>query len=115
MKSRGIACLLAIFLGGIGIHRFYLNRPISGVIYLLFCWTLIPSLVAFLEGLTFLTFTDSEFNSKYADKNYMHTSLVTSETSSIDSLVKLSALYEKDLLTKEEFEAKKTQLLKNVS
>lgn len=54
--SRGLAIVLAWFFGGLGIHRFYLGQPIVGLLYLLFCWTLIPSIVAFLEGLVW-TFT----------------------------------------------------------
>jgi TM2 domain-containing membrane protein YozV len=34
-KSQLIALLLCIFLGGFGIHRFYLGHPVMGVIYLL--------------------------------------------------------------------------------
>lgn len=49
IKSQSIATLLAAFLGGIGIHRFYLEKYISGVFYILFCWTGIPSLIAFFE------------------------------------------------------------------
>ena len=35
MKSRGIAILLCIFLGGLGIHLFYLGRIGWGIVYLL--------------------------------------------------------------------------------
>ena len=35
MKSTLVAYLLLLFLGGLGIHRFYLGRPISGIFYLL--------------------------------------------------------------------------------
>ena len=35
MKSTVVAYLLWFFLGGLGIHRFYLGRPISGIFYLL--------------------------------------------------------------------------------
>jgi TM2 domain-containing membrane protein YozV len=38
--------LLAWFLGGLGVHHFYANKPVSGILSLLFCWTLIPSLIA---------------------------------------------------------------------
>ena len=35
MKSTLVAYLLLLFLGGLGIHRFYLGRPVSGIFYLL--------------------------------------------------------------------------------
>ena len=43
--------ILALFLGGIGIHKFYANRTAAGIIYLLFCWTFIPALIAFIEAI----------------------------------------------------------------
>lgn len=42
-------CLLAFLLGGLGIHKFYANKIVTGVLYLLFCWTCIPMLIAFIE------------------------------------------------------------------
>ena len=44
-KSRSTAVVLALLLGGIGAHKFYLNRPIWGVIYVLFLWTYIPAIL----------------------------------------------------------------------
>lgn len=63
-KNKVIAGLLAIFLGGFGIHRFYLGQW-WGVFYLLFCWTLIPSVVAFIEGIVFLVSSDDRWEAKY--------------------------------------------------
>lgn len=42
-------CLFAAFLGGIGAHKFYAGKIAEGIIYLLFCWTFIPSFIAFIE------------------------------------------------------------------
>lgn len=42
-------CLLAFFLGGIGIHKFYAGKTSSGILYLIFCWTFIPSFIALIE------------------------------------------------------------------
>ena len=38
--------LLAIFLGGIGAHDFYVGKPVTGVIKLIFCWTGIPTIIS---------------------------------------------------------------------
>ena len=61
-KSRSIAIVFALFLGGIGAHRFYMNRPFSGVMYLLFCWTFIPALLSILEIIGYLCISDEDFN-----------------------------------------------------
>ncbi|MEI6541489.1 MAG: NINE protein [Planctomycetota bacterium] len=55
-----------MLLGGIGAHHFYLGRPILGVIYLLFCWTFIPALIAFIEGLVLLCTSDKAFAQRYS-------------------------------------------------
>ncbi|MBQ8531067.1 MAG: TM2 domain-containing protein [Parabacteroides sp.] len=65
MKNKTTAALLAIFVGGLGVHKFYLKKTFQGIIYLLFCWTCIPAIVACIEGVLFLLSTESEFNQKY--------------------------------------------------
>jgi len=57
--------LLALFLGGFGIHRFYLGQPGLGILYLLFFWTFIPAMVAFVEALVFFFSSDAAFDAKY--------------------------------------------------
>ena len=53
-------------LGGIGLHKFYLNSPGWGVVYLLFCWTFIPAIIGFIEGLVYLSMSDQNFQREYA-------------------------------------------------
>ncbi|MEO5339975.1 MAG: TM2 domain-containing protein [Magnetococcus sp. MYC-9] len=48
-KSQTVAAVLCLFLGGMGGHRFYLGPTWLGVVYLLLCWTGIPSLIAMVE------------------------------------------------------------------
>ncbi|WP_027399790.1 TM2 domain-containing protein [Anaerovorax odorimutans] len=53
--------LLAIFLGSLGIHKFYSGKTGLGILYLLFCWTFIPGLIGFIEGILAI-FKDPDAN-----------------------------------------------------
>jgi TM2 domain-containing membrane protein YozV len=48
-KDEVLGILLALFLGGLGIHHFYLRRDGLGILYLLFSWTGIPMMIAWIE------------------------------------------------------------------
>ena len=65
-RSRVPAALFALFLGGIGMHKFYLGKAGQGILYLLFCWMLFPSVIAFFEGIYYLTLSDEVFAEKYS-------------------------------------------------
>lgn len=43
--------LFALFLGSFGVHKFYAGRIGTAIVYLLFCWTYIPGIIAFVEGI----------------------------------------------------------------
>lgn len=73
-KSKVAAGLLAILLGGLGIHKFYLGYPGAGIIMLLlFIFgfillalpTIIISVIALVEGIIYLTKSDEEFYETY--------------------------------------------------
>lgn len=77
-KNKTTAGLLAIFLGGLGLHKFYLGFTGPGLVYLLvntigwaITWMLlfIPNIVlfimAFIEGIIYLTQADEGFEQKY--------------------------------------------------
>ena len=65
MKDKTAAGLLALFLGGLGAHRFYLGQTRLGVIYLIFCWTYIPMLIGFVDAVIFFIRSDADFDAKY--------------------------------------------------
>ena len=64
-KNRVAAALFALLLGGLGIHKFYLGRVGQGILYLIFCWTFIPTIIGFIEGIIYLTMSDQAFEAKY--------------------------------------------------
>ena len=64
-KNRTTAAILAFLLGGIGGHKFYLARVGSGFLYLIFCWTFIPGIIALIEGIYYLTMSDQDFARKF--------------------------------------------------
>lgn len=64
-KNKVIAGVLALLLGGLGIHKFYLGQTTMGILYLLFFWTTIPMWIGFVEGILLLLMNDADFNRKY--------------------------------------------------
>lgn len=64
-KNKNIAWTLAFFLGWLGLHKFYLEKNLLGVIYLVFIWTWIPSILWLIEWIMFWSMKQDEF-----DKNY---------------------------------------------
>lgn len=69
MKDKSIAAILALFLGGFGIHRFYLNQPVLGILYLIFCWTFIPAFIGLIDFICFLAMSKNSFDLKYNSNN----------------------------------------------
>jgi TM2 domain-containing membrane protein YozV len=47
-KTDSAAILFALFLGGLGAHRFYL-KDMLGIVYVIFVWTFIPMIVSLIE------------------------------------------------------------------
>jgi TM2 domain-containing membrane protein YozV len=48
-RDEVVGILLALFLGGFGIHHFYLRRTGLGILYCCFFWSGIPAILGFIE------------------------------------------------------------------
>ena len=72
-RNKTVAGLLAIFLGGFGVHYFYLGMFVKGILSLIFCWTFIPGLIGFIEGIIALTRRDDGYGNipVYDDKYFV--------------------------------------------
>lgn len=70
--DRVTASVLAILLGGLGIHRFYLGETALGILDILFCWTGIPSLVALIDGIVWLFESDEVFYRGWLARNDLY-------------------------------------------
>jgi TM2 domain-containing membrane protein YozV len=65
LRNKTTAALLALLLGGIGAHKFYLGRGGLGILYLIFCWTFIPAVIGFIEAIMLFSMSDADFDLKY--------------------------------------------------
>lgn len=64
--SKSTLILLTFFFGGLGIHKLYLGKKLQALLCFLFCWTFVPSIIAFVELITYLIASEDELDRKYA-------------------------------------------------
>lgn len=114
MRNKVVAALLAFFLGGFGIHKFYLGENVAGIIYLLFFWTLIPGLIAFFDFLGLLLMSDRAFEVKYNGAvagDIPGARYYESSRDKAATLGELKKLYDAGIITAEEYEQKRRKFL----
>ena len=63
-KSHVAAGILALVLGGFGVHRFYMGQWKLGLLYIAFSWTFIPGLIGFIEGIVTLVQGEEQFQNR---------------------------------------------------
>ncbi|MBC2250614.1 TM2 domain-containing protein [Listeria sp. FSL L7-0123] len=51
LVNKWVYVALALLLGTFGAHKFLAGKNGQGVLYVVFCWTGIPSIVSFIEGI----------------------------------------------------------------
>ncbi len=65
-SKRVMAGILALLLGWIGIHKFYLGYTTAGLVYIvLFCFTGLSWVFGIVDGIIYLTKSDEEFIETY--------------------------------------------------
>lgn len=72
-KSRGVAGLLALILGGIGLHYFYMGKTNAGVLFLLVAilscgaFGVVTHVISIIQGVLFFTSSQEEFESRWVN------------------------------------------------
>lgn len=68
-KSRGIAALLAIFIGGLGVQYFYLGKITGGLLTILLTFVTcgIWDIITLIQGIMMLCMDNRTFRQKYVD------------------------------------------------
>lgn len=129
MKNKTTAGILALLLGGLGAHKFYLGRIFQGLLYFIFCWTFIPALIALIEGIWYLTMSDADFNARFNPAwavlaatpqaqnivvnvaNHANSPVQAAAMDITDRIRSLLDLKNAGALTEEEFQSQKQRLL----
>ena len=47
--KKSMYIMLCLFLGGLGIHKFYAGEWFQGLLYVTFCWTWLPAILALFD------------------------------------------------------------------
>ncbi|HHH50141.1 MAG TPA: NINE protein [Saprospiraceae bacterium] len=81
MKDKNVAAILAFFLGGFGIHRFYLGQIGLGIFYILFFW--ISWFIGFIDFIVLLAMDQKEFDFKY-NRNFIRPDYLRSTDTDFD-------------------------------
>ena len=61
------AGVLGILLGDFGVQHFYTGQIGRGILDILFCWTGIPAIIGFVEGIIWLCEDEARFESKFCN------------------------------------------------
>lgn len=66
-KTKIVAGLLGLFLGGFGVHHFYLGSTTAGIICIAATWLTCGAggILPFIEAIMLLIMSDADFDKKY--------------------------------------------------
>ena len=60
-SKKTVAGILAILIGGLGVHKFYLGYTMAGILQILLSCVGVGGIIGLVEGIIYLTKTDEEF------------------------------------------------------
>lgn len=55
MVNKIVYGVLALLFGSFGVHKFYAGKIGKGIMYFIFSWTIIPTILSIIEGISVLT------------------------------------------------------------
>lgn len=118
-KNPTVAVVLALLLGGLGLHEFYLDNIGVGVLMLVFCWTFIPAIIALIQCFV-MGGRVRQMNDQIANRILQNLKAAQPTTSlerigdadSINSeLAKVNAMLASGAITQSEYEALRKKVL----
>lgn len=65
MRDKNVAGILALFLGFVGVHRFYLGQVGLGILYAVFFWFPVFWLIALIDAIVLFSMNKDVFDVKY--------------------------------------------------
>lgn len=120
-KNKLTAILLSIFVGGLGIDRFYLGYTGLGIVKLLTLggfgiWALIDLIMLCAGSLRPADGSpwEEEVRVQHAAQHVESQPVKASSNDNLEALQKLAALHDQGILNDEEYQEKKTELLKKI-
>jgi TM2 domain-containing membrane protein YozV len=115
MRNKDLATVLAFTLGTFGIHKFYLGQTGKGILYMLFCWSGIPTLAGMADAAFLLGMGSDQFERKYnlgePDAQLAAANPYATAQQQADFLLRLNELRKQGIITDEQFEISKRNLI----
>ncbi len=112
-RNKWIAIILALVAGRFGAHKFYLRQIYSSLVYLALCWTWIPIILSIIEALQLLAMSQQTFDERYNPD--ISVSLLSKQMGEkVNELKDLKKLYDQGIITTEEYDETRRDLLKRL-
>jgi TM2 domain-containing membrane protein YozV/RNA polymerase subunit RPABC4/transcription elongation factor Spt4 len=68
VKNKWVAVILALWIGGLGAHKFYLGKYAQGIIYLVLFWTAVPFFIGWVEAVIYAFTPQEGFSERYSQR-----------------------------------------------